>query len=738
MLGLFNLSQAQDIVKGKVYELDDQGNQVPLFMVNVYWAGTNYGTQTNTDGVFSVATIPSTNDLVFSFVGMVSDTVCMDHVSDLSNIQVVLKPDGLLDEVEIEVIRKSTEISLINPIKFEFSSEAEIEKAACCNLSESFETNPSVDVAFADAVTGTRQIQMLGLSGPNIQITREGIPYIRGLASNLGLTFIPGTSLEGIQLNKGAGSVVNGYESIAGQINVELRKPESADKWFVNLFTNQGGRFEVNLNRSFKINQKTSSLIMLHGKMNQIKFDNNDDGFMDMPLSQNFIGLNRWKFHFKNGWEAQTGINYVYMDNVGGQMDFNPDEPNQMPLQWGMRNRINRVDGWIKGGKVLKKKGFSVGNQFYVSRHAQSALFGVNNYEATQNSLYYNFLLQGIIGNTNHKYFLGASIQYDEYEEQLNQKNLDRMECVPGAYFEYTFTRGERFNMVMGLRGDYHNYFGAFVTPRLHIRYAIQDDLVLRLAGGRGQRTVNLLSENMNLLASSREIVWDTYGDANNMYGLRPEVAWNAGGNIVKKFKLDYREGSISLDIYRTQFANQIIIDFDRSPQKVHIYNLDGKSYSNSAQIQLDYEVVKRLDMRLAYRYYDVKTTYNGQLLRKPLIASNRAFINLGYKTKSLWKFDATLNWQDSKRVPSTSSNPEGYQRPTASPAFYMVNGQIAKEFENKGVELYLGVENLFNFKQPNPIISAEEPFGDYFDSSLIWGPIFGRMVYAGVRWKIK
>ncbi|MEM6348547.1 MAG: TonB-dependent receptor, partial [Bacteroidota bacterium] len=258
----------------------------------------------------------------------------------------------------------------------------------------------------------------------------------------------------------------------------------------------------------------------------------------------------------------------------------------------------------------------------------------------------------------------------------------------------------------------------------------------LRLSAGRGQRTANIFAENSGLLASSRRVIIRG-GDSDKPYGLDQEIAWNYGLNLTQLFTLDYREGSISFDFYRTDFVNQIVVDVDQSPRQVVFYNLDGKSYSNSFQAQLDYELIKRLDLRLAYRWFDVMTTYDGRLRQKPLISAHRAFVNLAYESRNYWKFDLTLNWQGKKRIPFTSRNPDSYRLSQIAPAFFLLNGQITKTWQEK-FDVYLGVENLLNFTQENPILASDDPFGRNFDSSLIWGPIFGRNVYLGLRYSIK
>ncbi|MGQ7869559.1 TonB-dependent receptor [Sunxiuqinia sp. sy24] len=724
---------APNQVSGQVVENSEDGEKEPLVGVNVYWAGTTLGTSSNEHGRFQLERSRQTDQLVFSYVGYQNDTLTIVPGEEPL---VVLSASVELAGVDVVKRQKTTTVSMLSSLKVEQVGEKELLKAACCNLSESFETSPSIDVSFTDAITGTRQIQMLGLAGPYVQMTRENIPDMRGLSSLYGLQFIPGTWIESIQLNKGTGSVVNGYESIAGQINVELRKPEEAERLYLNLFANTESRLEANLNLAHRFkNEKWSTALLLHGKDNSSKLDHNHDGFLDMPIGDTYTLLNRWKYAGDDGLRFQAGVKGTTMNNQGGQMEFRPEDA-LTTNAWGMDLKIRRLEGWTKLGKVFEDYPWrSVGLQLAGSTHKQDSYFGLNSYDARQQSGYANFVYQSILGNTRHEFKTGLSFQYDHFDEQLNDTTFNREEAVPGAYFEYSYLPSEQITVVAGLRADYHNLFGAFVTPRLHIRYAPFEQTVIRLAAGRGQRTASILAENTGILASSRQLVFQGQNNG-NPYGFGPEVAWNLGLNLTQKFLLDYREGSVSFDFYRTDFSNQVILDLEQSPQQALFYELNGDSYSSSFQAQLDYEVLTRLDARLAYRWYDVKTTYGDQLLQKPLQATHRAFLNFGYETRKHWKLDYTLNWQGEKRIPYTGSNPENYRLASYSPDFFLMNAQISKTW-NERLEIYVGMENLGGYKQSNPILASDQPFSPYFDSSLVWGPIFGRKTYFGLRFKL-
>jgi outer membrane receptor for ferrienterochelin and colicins len=724
----------EDILKGRVFEQTQNAQLSPLVGANVYWKDTRTGVISDTDGRFVLQRDSSTSYLVISFVGYRNDTI---NTSDSSFFTVVLKEGIELKEVTVVHRQQSTQISTIDPIKIEKINEKELLKAACCNLSESFETNPSVDVSYTDAVTGTKQIQMLGLAGPYTQITRENIPDVRGLSAVYGLTYIPGPWISGIMLNKGTGSVANGYESIAGQIDVHLRDPEDMDRFYINLYGNEDSRLEANAAVKSALNEHVKTALLVHASNSSMRNDRNHDGFLDMPLSKQYMALNRWEYNNDKGLHAEIGIKGLYVNNLGGEMDFHTPEDKGSSAIWGMNLVMKRMEGWAKTGRTNPEKPYqSMGIQVSGVLHQQHSFFGLNTYDAGQQSFYANFLYQSIIGTTAHKFRAGASFQYDHFNEVLNASDFKREEIVPGAFFEYTYSYLEKFNAVVGARVDYHNNFGLFMTPRLHLRYAVNDKTIIRASGGRGQRTASIIAENNALLASSRQIIIKGE-DADTPYGLKPEIAWNYGINVTRLFTLDYRPGTISLDYYHTWFRNQVVIDLDQSPQQALFYNLDGRSYSNSFQVQFDYEMLKRFDVRLAYRLYDVQTTYSGTIMQRPLVSRNRAFVNLAYETRKYWKFDATVNGQGTKRIPATGSNPEAYRLPQQSPGYMMLNLHISKTWREK-FEAYAGVENLLNYRQSDPILASDDPFGPYFDSSMVWGPVFGRNIYAGLRLRIK
>lgn len=727
-------------IKGKVVEISKNRDTTVVPGVVVVWDKTSLAATTDENGNFTIPVSSETNKLLVTATGYENKTIAVTDTGRF--LLLVLKSGVDLNEIEIVYYSSGTEISYLNPIKMEILNERSLMKAACCNLSESFETNPSIDVNFADAVSGTKQIQMLGLSGQYAQITKENMPYLRGLANNYGLTFIPGTWIQSIQLSKGAGSVINGYESFTGQINTELQNPEHSDKLNFNTYVNENARNEYNLNLSRRLNPKLSVGLLNHVSFNPLVQDLNGDGFADIPTGKQYNFMNKYSIQIpKTGFEAQIGGAYLKDERSGGQYqqllkNYNDSTP---LYKIGINNEKWEV--YSKTGFVFKKKpGTSMGLQLSYLNHDQHNFYGSNTYTGLQKTFYANYIFQGILGNTNNVYKLGASFMNDDVKEMYSTFSYKRNEQVGGVFLEYAKNFKEKFNLVAGIRADQHNYYGLFFTPRLHVRYAFKPNSVLRLSGGRALRTANIFTDNSYLMASSRQ--WFIEGnDINKPYGLKPEIGWNYGLNFTQKFKINYRDAYVTLDAYRTEFTNQVVTDIDADAQKVLIYNLKGPSYSNTLQFEFNMEPRKRFFVKTAYRYVDTRVSFKQGLLQKAMVSKHRAFINLSYETKnSHWQFDFTTQYNGAKRLPNTESNPAEYQRAGFSPEYFNLLGQITylTKIKNADFNIYLGVENLLNYKQNNPIVSSDMPYNKYFDASMVWGPIYGRMLYAGLKLKIK
>ena len=732
---------AQQFSKGTVV---DEAN-LPLMGAEVYWNGTQIGVSTDDNGTFTLKRTESSNTLVISYIGYKTKTV---KVTNSEALHIQLEPQSALEEVVVTQKRANTMKSQWQVANLHTMSSGELLKAACCNLSESFSTNPSIDVNFSDAVTGNKQIKMLGLTSPYILMAEENIPAMRGASQAYGLSFVPGTWIESIQITKGAGSVINGYESISGQINYEIEKPINARPFFLNLYTSEDSRYELNAHTKVKLSDKWATSLLAHGNVRQRKSDHNHDGFIDNPIGNQINLLNRWQYsNAEKGWVSFLNLNYMKDERQAGQIDYNPLTDKGTTNAWGSEVNSERFTLSNKTGYVFPDTPYkSIGLQNSFQSHRQDSYFGLNSYDIHQKSWYGNLIYNSIIGNTQHKFATGLSGTYDDYNEQLTTSALagdfSRIDRSVGAFFEYTYDNSSNFSFVAGIRADSHNNLGNFITPRFHLRYNPWKQATFRLSAGRGKRAANVIAENQQLLASSRQL-HIIGGDGGKLYGLNPEIAWNYGASFLQAFKIWGKNAELSVDFYRTHFDNQVVVDLDHSPQQALFYNLNGKSFANSLQAEVSITPAKGLDFKAAYKYYDVQTQFTKGQLEKTLTPKHRWFANVAYETAdthenkhSQWKFDVTFNWLGEQRLPTTATNPLPYRLSDYAPSFATLNAQITRVF-SKTFEVYVGGENITNYKQANGILAADAPFGAYFDSTMQYAPAFGQMYYAGLRFKL-
>ncbi len=714
-----------DDIKGKVFANSKDGER-PLPGVNIYWEGTTLGTASGDDGSF---TIKQRNDhymLVFSFVGYETKVVHV-HDENMQNIVVMLNPNLELEEVRVVQKDRGTYLSTINPIQTETIGSAELHKAACCNLAESFETNPSVDMSFSDAITGAKQIRLLGLDGTYSLLQVENMPNLRGLATTFGLSYIPGPWLESIQVSKGAASVVNGYDAIAGQINADLKKPDSGEKLFLNAYRNTEGRTEFNGNGNFRLKGDTLTTgILIHASGLMKKNDHNGDGFIDAPMSKFFQVGNRWKY-IKDGFMAQAGVFYLKDERMGGQTSV---EWNMLPTpsdSYGVNINNDRLEAFFKTGYVFNRGNSAVAFLSNFSKHQTNSFFGLNEYSGDEIRYWANAVYtQDLDPSDTHVLNAGASFIYDDFNETLYGQAIERTETVPGIFAEYTFKPNPNLTLMTGLRMDFHSIFGTFVTPRMHFRWQFTPHMTLRTSAGKGFRTANVLSENNNLLAASRTLQWTD--------DVMQEKAWNYGVALIQKYDILGRELTINAEYFRTDFQTQLIVDRETSGDFIKLTTLDGTSYANTFQFDVRWQPVERLDVLVACRLNDIKQTIGGELKEKPLSSDYKGLLNFNYTTNlKKWMFDYTIQFNGGGRIAISPSS--AYASATSFSPYTVMNAQVTKYFRFGSI--YLGAENLTDFMQPDPIQGANDPFGPDFDATNVWGPVMGRKVYLGLRFNL-
>ncbi|MFH0894705.1 MAG: TonB-dependent receptor [Bacteroidota bacterium] len=723
---VFPVFAQQGTLKGTVSELQDNKKAIPLVGANLFWKGTTTGTSADKDGNFSIKKITTADAyLVVSYIGYKNDTLLIP--ASLKEINIVLKVNKTLGVVVVEGKNDGSYISKMKPIYTQVISSSGLQKAACCNLAESFQNSATVDVNYSDAVTGARQIQMLGLSGVYSQSMIENVPAIRGLATSYGLGYVPGPWMESIQISKGTSSVINGYESITGQINVEYKKPEETEEpFYLNLYGNSFGRGEGNFYTKTAVSKNVSTMLSGHAEQQFMKIDDNGDSFMDIPLVKQYNVMNRWDVDIPGKLEAKYLFSALQEERNGGQMDFVESADRGDTNRYGFGIKTDRYQTIIKNGIMFPQKpGQSIGTILSATHHAMDGFFGLNKYKAAENTFYANMIFASYFGKTNHKYSTGLSYLLNDLDENLNDSTFNRIESVPGAFFQYTYDYLDVFTLIAGARADYHSIYGTFLTPRIHGRYMLNEKTTFRGSAGRGYRIPYPVADNLSLLVSSRKFILNT--------DVKAESAWNYGVSVHRTFKVRKEEASLSLDFYRTDFENQLIVDLDSNRHRVYFYNLNGKSYSNAAQAELNIKPLKNLDITTAARWVEVKVTEGGDLIDKPMVSKYKGLVAASYSLfKKKLKIDATIQFIGKSRLPVV---PESFSlSPTVgeSPAYNLVFGQIT--YKIGSFDIYVGGENLNNYIQKNPVMAAEAPFGKHFDASMVWGPVTGRMFYAGLR----
>jgi len=712
-------------------------NGEALIGANVYWLETNKGTSTGLDGEFEIFTDGvSGNFLVASYIGYQTDTL---EIIEQDLIKFLLVPTNTLNEVLVKGQRDGVSISDLNPIKTEALNQVELGKAACCDLAGCFGTQTTVKAHTTNVITNSKELRILGLSGVYNQVLMDGFPLIQGLSYTYGISSVPGTLVDNIFISKGANSVIQGYESISGQINVLTKDPNNTEKLLLNVYLNSFMEKHLNVNYAFNKNN-WSNLTAFHTVQAANKTDGDGDDFLDLPLLTRYMLFNKWQYGNENewGWNSKVGIRLLQEERIGGQQEFNASEDKGSSSIYGQTVNIRQPEIWNKTEYRFDDV-HSIALFTSALYQQQNSFFGTVAYEAQQTSLYAN--IQHELNTDKNNLKSGISYRHLNLREDVaftsnilertyNGK-YQRLENVPGVFIENTSRMlDDKLILITGIRADHHNQFGFKATPRALIKYDITPSTIARANIGTGWKTSNVFSENIGLLVSSRDIVFEEI--------LEPEQAINYGANLTQKFDnaTENLSGFFSVDFYRTDFQNQIFPDYDTDPRKAIISNFRGTSISNGFQAELYVRIHKRFEVKTGYNYLDVYRMIGEEKQALPFNSKHRVLGSVSFKPVSnKFHFDANMHWHGPQRLPNTSSNPEIFQRPDYSEAYTLLNAQFTYNF--KKFEFYLGCENIFNFRQNRGIISWEDPFSPYFDTSSVWGSTRGRESYFGLRYKI-
>ncbi|MBR7157867.1 MAG: carboxypeptidase-like regulatory domain-containing protein, partial [Bacteroidales bacterium] len=740
----FSFANAQDF-KGRVFLINADGQKEPAGFATIVCIENGQVAEADIDGNFTFKRVKLDKATFYAtFIGYTKDTVAVNIPHEYHEFN--LKDENELGALVVTGRQEANFLSKTTPVRTEVITAAGLCKMACCNLAESFENSASVSVGYSDAVSGAKQIKLLGLSGTYVQMLDENKPIMRGLSSPFGLTYIPGQWLESIQIAKGPSSVINGLEGLTGLINMEHRKPTAENPLFVNLFTNQELKLEANVASSLQLNEKWSTVIMAHASGDTKEHDGNDDGFKDEPKTLQLNFDNRWLYQAApGGVQIRFGVKAFSDKRIGGQMGYKEGMNDHGVYEavskgiWGSEIHNSGIDGNFKLGIPLSNEGAeSLAFVATYSYYDMNTSYGTKYYKGYQNMAFVNAMYQNQI-HENHHYTFGIAGQFDNIHEsymdlsfekgtnKVIEKNtntgspLDGMDDkMFGVYGEYTFTN-EKFTAVLGARGDYHSDGGWVFGPRANLKYSFTDNTIVRLTGGRGFRHANIIADNLGLMSSSRDIYIE---EKINM-----EDAWTFGGNFTQYFKIGECENSfVSFDYFRSSFNDQLVVDWDKYSKNnlVAVYNCHGRSFTDTYQFDLSVEPFKRFTAILTYRYTNAKIEMDGQgLVNRPLMSKYKGVLNLQYATNlNKWTFDVTAQLNGPAPLPLFMGGGE-------SEVYPMFFAQVTKKF--RGVDVYVGVENIGNYMQENPIISANDPYSDDFNASMVWGPLMGRKFYAGM-----
>lgn len=756
--------------------VDTENNPMPG--ASVYWADTNVGTAASIDGKFRLHRVKGYDMLVASFLGYENDTLRVDNT--VSQVQLKLRQGVALETVVVESNLGGNYIRHDGILKGETISFAGLCKMACCNLAESFENSASVTVGYSDAISGARQIKMLGLAGTYTQILDENRAIMRGLSAPYGLSYTPGMWLNSIQVSKGISSVTAGHEAITGQINLEHRKPTDDERLFLNVYFDSELKPEVNLSSAIPVtaDKRLSTVILAHGSMDTKSYDHNHDGFRDLPLSRQFDIANRWLYQAENGMQVRWGVKYINDYRLGGQMDYRKKMKNEM-LHWidesqpdhtyanrpyGSEVKNEEVNAYFKLGMPVGKSVFDKDEQDEMRSNFamvidfdhfnENAYFGaLNDYSGRQNMLnanamyvhyftYRSSLISGISASSrwvDENLMQNLGVIQDWEGSIPTNKVLDSKHLEPeiGAYMEYTYSIKDKLSVVAGLRYDYNFYFRKnMITPRAHVKWNITPTTVFRASAGLGYRPTDVITDNIGILATGHQIygIPQNYRDLNRM-----ETALTAGGSLTQTIStINHNDMTISFDYFRTQLFHSVIVDQEYMGGATVIYDTNKKSFTNSYQVDLTWTPIERFDIFATFRYTDSKYTIDRpdgthELVERPLVNRFKTLLNLQYATRMRkWTFDVTAQLNGRSRIPTQTGIIADSEYSPIYPMFY---AQVSRRI--KHWDIYIGCENIGNYTQKHPILNADNPYSWNFNSSLIWGPLMGRKFYIGVRFNL-
>ena len=710
---------------------EQDGVTGPLTGAHVFWIGSDRGTVTDAHGHFHLDDKGITDRrLVVSHVAFEPETL---DVSGASTVQVLLSRPRSAETVEVQAKAPDTFIAPLDQ-KTEIITAEELEHAACCDLAGCFGTTSSVQSEAVDIITDTKQLKMLGLEGIYSQVLLDNVPALTGgLNTHLGVSFIPGPFIDRIMVSKGIGSVLQGAESFSGQINVLLRESDGNEPLFFNVFANSflEQQYNAYVMRSFG---KWSGMLALHGVGRGQRHDANDDGFLDMPLTDRFSALAKWKYDGADeGVIARTGFKYTWEERLGGQDAYRTDRDLGSAAVYGqsMRNNrfelFNRTEFDLGEGRALKL-------HVAGSVHEQDAWYGSTRYSADEQVVYGN-LAWATPWLDEHIFTAGASFLMNRLDETVDLGSNPLQKTYAGTYHTDVVAPGlfaentlnlfdDALAVITGARVDFRNDEGTVLTPRLFVRYNLDEITTLRASLGTAFRVARLFVQHPAALASWRDIRIER--------DIAPERATTFGVSVTRYYELGPLTGTLNLDLYRTNFSEQVVAEYDDDPRLIVFRNITGTSTADNVMAEITGDIAP-LTFRLSYTLADVYETRDGVHRSLPFVTRDRVLgVVTATSADDAWQATLTAEWRGAQKLPDTRAYPVEFRLPEHGDAYTLLHLHLQRSWD--AFDLYVGAENLLDFRQDNPILNAANPFQPWFEPGFAWGPVKGREVYAGIR----
>ena len=733
-------AQSTFSLKGKVLS-----NGKPLPYANVYIENTDKGAITNENGVFSIPNLaPGNYSVAASFTGYTLQKKTVIIKAKDSYITFNLNEDDALDEVIITGTLKAVS-RLESPVPVEVYTPTFLKKNPTPNIFEALQNVNGVRPQLNCNVCNTGDIHINGLEGPYTLVLIDGMPIVSGLSTVYGLSGIPNSLIEQIEVVKGPASSLYGSEAVGGLINVITKLPENSPRFFADAFVTGWGETNLDLGFKAQVGKKATVLV----GTNYFKFDelvdNNNDNFTDLTLQDRISIFQKWDFKRASNRKLSLAGRYFYEDRWGGE------------LQW---NKTYRGGDAIYGESIYTSRFEILGDyelplsekvnfQFSYSAHDQNSVYGNTPYLAQQRIGFGQLIWDKKIDK--HDLLFGTALRYNYYNDNTTATISADEVTMPSLFIQDEIAFNKKQSLLLGMRYDYDSRHGNIFTPRIAYRYKPTDNDIIRLNAGTGFRVVNLFTEEHAALTGARDVIIEET--------LQPEESYNITLNYLKKLYLDNgMYFTFDTSAWYTYFTNAILPDYDTNPNKIIYSNLDGYSTSKGLSFNVDAVFGSGIKASIGATYQDVSQTENGQRIKQILTEQYSGVWSLSYKNyKTNLTLDYTGNLYGPMRLPLLGDLDP---RQEYSPTWSIQNIQATYDGLDN-LEIYAGVKNLLNWtpNKGNPFIiaRADDPFdenvqfngdGDVipttdnpyaltFDPSYVYGPNQGIRLFFGMRYNL-